>query len=82
MNYHDIAFAAVAVCSLSASALMFAYQKITPGAEVVMIGDQDARLSRIEKRLDDAVAAQEVMIRKIEELRNQRDAHRVKRDED
>lgn len=86
MNYQDIAFATFAVGSLTVSALMFAYQKISDAPEVtektVTVSSQDARLSRIEKKLDEAVAVQEVMIKRLEVLQGERGAYRDKQDED
>lgn len=86
MNYADLIIAVATVGTLTISASMVAYHKISGGPakqEVsVMVNDQDNRLDNIEKKLDEAVARQEIILKKLESVGATQDAYRVKRDED
>ena len=56
---------------------MVAYHKVIgspvkPQVERVMVNDQDRRLDRIEKTLDEAVARQEIILKKLERVEGTR----------
>lgn len=73
MNYPDIILAVATAGALTVSASMVAYHKISgspvnPQVERVVVNDQDRRLDRIEKTLDEAVARQEIILKKLERV--------------
>ena len=72
MNYPDIILAVATAGALTISASMVAYHKLVGPPvrqeERVMVNDQDRRLDRIEKTLDEAVARQEIILRKLERV--------------
>ena len=71
MNYPDIVLAVATAGALTVSASMVFYHKVTGTPEQQersMVNAQDKRLDRIEKILDDAVARQEIILKKLESI--------------